>query len=296
MPSAEIRKVRDILSSLDFGEAADVATMRARLDAAAALFERPPDVRYEPIDAGGVPAEWTIAPGADPDRALVYFHGGSYNAGGIGSHRALCTQFARATGLRVLSVEYRLAPEHPHPAAVEDACAALRFVWKSGLAPSQVALAGDSAGGGLALAALVALRDAGDPLPAAVALLSPWTDLTLSGASFRGKADVDPMIVPDVLAVARDRYVAGQAADAPTISPLFADLAGLPPLLVQVGTDECLLDDSTRLAERASDAGTDVVLEVWDDMIHVWQAFFALLPEGRDAIDAIAAFLRARIK
>ena len=296
MPRAEIEKVRNILSSLDFGEAADVATMRARLDAAAALFERPPDVRYEPIDAGGVPAEWTIAPGADPDRALVYFHGGSYNAGGIGSHRALCTQLARATGLRVLSVEYRLAPEHPHPAAVEDACAALRFVWKSGLAPSQVALAGDSAGGGLALAALVALRDAGDPLPAAVALLSPWTDLSLSGASFRGKAAVDPMIVPDVLAVARDRYVAGQAADAPTISPLFADLAGLPPLLVQVGTDECLLDDSTRLAERASDAGTDVVLEVWDDMIHVWQAFFALLPEGRDAIDAIAAFLRARIK
>jgi acetyl esterase/lipase len=296
MPRAEIEKVRNILSSLDFGEAADVATMRARLDAAAALFERPPDVRYEPIDAGGVPAEWTIAPGADPDRALVYLHGGSYNAGGIGSHRALCTQLARATRLRVLSVEYRLAPEHPHPAAVEDACAALRFVWKSGLAPSQVALAGDSAGGGLALAALVALRDAGDPLPAAVALLSPWTDLSLSGASFRGKAAVDPMIVPDVLAVARDRYVAGQAADAPTISPLFADLAGLPPLLVQVGTDECLLDDSTRLAERASDAGTDVVLEVWDDMIHVWQAFFALLPEGRDAIDAIAAFLRARIK
>lgn len=296
MPRAEIEKVRNILSSLDFGEAADVATMRARLDAAAALFERPPDVRYESIDAGGVPAEWTIAPGADPDRALVYFHGGSYNAGGIGSHRALCTQLARATRLRVLSVEYRLAPEHPHPAAVEDACAALRFVWKSGLAPSQVALAGDSAGGGLALAALVALRDAGDPLPAAVALLSPWTDLSLSGASFRGKAAVDPMIVPDVLAVARDRYVAGQAADAPTISPLFADLAGLPPLLVQVGTDECLLDDSTRLAERASDAGTDVVLEVWDDMIHVWQAFFALLPEGRDAIDAIAAFLRARIK
>lgn len=296
MPSAEIQKVREILSSLDFGEPADVATMRARLDAAAALFQRPPDVRYEPIDAGGVPAEWTIAPDADPDRALVYLHGGSYNAGGVGSHRALCTQLSRATGLRVLSVDYRLAPEHPHPAAVEDACAALRFVRKSGLAPSQVALAGDSAGGGLALAALVALRDAGDPLPAAVALLSPWTDLTLSGASFLGKAGVDPMIVPDVLAVARDRYVANADAAAPTISPLFADLAGLPPMLVQVGTDECLLDDSTRLAERASDAGNDVVLEVWDDMIHVWQAFFAMLPEGRAAIDAIAAFLRARLK
>lgn len=296
MPSAEIRKVRDVLAGLDFGAPAEVATMRARLDAAAALFQRPPDVRYEPIDAGGVPAEWTIAPDADPDRALVYFHGGSYAAGGIGSHRALCTQLARASRLRVLSVEYRLAPEHPHPAAVEDACAALRFAWKSGFAPSQVGVAGDSAGGGLALAALVTLRDAGDPLPAAVALLSPWTDLTLSGASFHGKADVDPMIVPAVLAIARDRYVAGQAADAPTISPLFADLAGLPPMLVQVGTDECLLDDSTRLADRASDAGTDVVLEVWDDMIHVWQAFFSMLPEGRAAIDAIAAFLRARLK
>lgn len=296
MPSAEIRKVREILASLDFGAPADVATMRARLDAAAALFQRPPDVRYEPVDAGGVPAEWTLAPGGDPDRVLVYLHGGSYNAGGVGSHRALCTQLARATGLRVLSIDYRLAPEHPHPAAVEDACAALRFVWKSGRVPAQVAIAGDSAGGGLALAALVSLRDAGDPLPAAAALLSPWTDLTLSGASFLGKADVDPMIVPSVLAVARDRYVAAAAPDSPTISPLFADLSGLPPLLVQVGSDECLLDDSTRLAERASDAGTNVVLEVWDDMIHVWQAFFAMLPEGRDAIDAIAAFLRARLK
>lgn len=296
MPSAQIQKVREILASLDFGAPADVATMRARLDAAAALFQRPPDVVYEPVDADGVPAEWTIAPGADPHRALVYFHGGSYNAGGIGSHRALCTQLARATGLRVLSVDYRLAPEHPHPAAVEDACIALRFVWASGLEPAQVALAGDSAGGGLALAALIALRDAGDPLPAAVALLSPWTDLTLSGASLEGKAELDPMIVPSVLAVARDRYVADAAPDAPTISPLFADLSGLPPLLVQVGTDECLLDDSTRLARRASDAGTDVVLEVWDDMIHVWQAFFAMLPEGRDAIDAIATFIRARLE
>jgi acetyl esterase/lipase len=295
MASPELAKVLDVLRGMRFADADDVPALRARLDTAAALFERPADVRYEPVDAGGVPAEWTIAPGAHEERALLYLHGGAYNAGSIGSHRALCTELARLAGVRVLNVGYRLAPEHPHPAAVDDAVAAARFLWKQGVAPERVAFAGDSAGGGLALAALVALRDAGDPLPAAAVCLSAWTDLTLSGDSFFAKACEDPMIVPETLARSRDRSVAGARADAPTISPLFADLAGLPPLLIQVGTAECLLDDSTRVAERARAAGVDVTLEVWDDMIHVFQAFFALLPEGRRALDGIAAFLRARL-
>jgi acetyl esterase/lipase len=295
MPSAELAGVLEVLRNLEFRAANDVASLRARLDAGAHLFQRPSDFRYEPVDAGGVPAEWTLPPETHPQRALVYFHGGAYNAGSIGSHRSLCTQLARASGVRVLSVDYRLAPEHPFPAAVEDAVAAARFVWKQGIAPEQVAFGGDSAGGGLALAALVALRDAGDPLPAACVCLSPWTDLTLSGDSYYGSAELDPMIVPATLAQSRDRYVQASRAAEPTASPLFADLAGLPPLLLQVGTAECLLDDSTRLAERAKAAGVDVTLEVWDDMIHVFQAFFELLPEGRRAIDAIAAFLRGRL-
>jgi acetyl esterase/lipase len=295
MPGPELQTVLQILQSMDFGDGSDVGQLRARLDAAESLYERPSDVDYEPVDAGGVPAEWTVAPGAHPDRTLVYFHGGGYNAGSIGSHRGLVTELARAAGVRVLSVDYRLAPEHPYPAAVDDAVAAARFVWKQGARPESVAFGGDSAGGGLALAALLALRDAGDPLPAAAVGLSPWTDLTLSGASFHAKAAVDPMVKPGSLALSRDRYVPAHEADAPTASPIFADLRGLPPLLIQVGTAECLLDDSTRLAERARQAGVDVTLEVWDEMIHVWQAFFGMLPEARQAIDGIAAFLRTRL-
>ena len=295
MPSPEFAKVLDVLRQMWSGDATDVASARARLAIAETLFERPPDVRYEPVDAGGVAAEWTVAPGADADRTLVYLHGGAYVAGGIGTHRALATELSRVAGLRVLNVDYRLAPEHPHPAAVDDAATVARFLWKQGCAPEQTAIAGDSAGGGLTIATLVALREAGDALPGAAACLSPWTDLTLSRGSLRSRAGEDPMVREASLAASRDAYVAGGDARAPTVSPLFADLAGLPPLLVQVGTAEILLDDATELAASAERAGVDVTLEVWDDMIHVFQAFFSLLPEGREAIARIAAFLRARI-
>jgi acetyl esterase/lipase len=295
MASEELARVIGIVSDMFRGDVPDIATARARLETAAALFQRPPDVRYEPVEAGGVRAELVTAPDADPGRTLVYFHGGAYTAGSIGSHRALATELSRVCGLRVLNVDYRLAPERPHPAAVEDAVAAARFLWKQGVAPERTAFAGDSAGGGLTVAALVALRDAGDPLPGAGVCLSPWTDLTLTRGSHRSRAALDPMCRVPALALSRDAYAAGRDAAAPTVSPLFASLAGLPPLLIQVGTAEILLDDATELAANAKRDGVDVTLEVWDEMIHVFQAFFPLLTEGRQAIEKIAAFLRARL-
>jgi epsilon-lactone hydrolase len=295
MPSAELAGVVEMVRKMFKSDEIDVASGRARLETAAAIFERPRDVRYQPIDANGVRTELVVAPGADAGRTLVYFHGGAYTAGSIGSHRALATELSRAARLRVLNVDYRLAPEHPHPAAVEDAVTVARFLWKQGVPPERIAFGGDSAGGGLVVAALVALRDAGDALPAAAVCLSPWTDLTLTRDSHTSRAAIDPMVRLPALAVSRDAYAAGRDLRSPTLSPLFASLAGLPPMLVQVGSAELLLDDSTELVANARRAGVDATLEVWDDMIHVFQAFFPMLPEGRDAIATIAAFLAARL-
>ena len=294
MASPELEVVIGMLRSASPLQGGTLLEKRGRMELQTTLTPPPADVRYAPVVAGGVPAEWTAAPGARSDRVLVYFHGGGYCLGSIATHRALVARIARESGVRVLSVGYRLAPEHPHPAAVEDAVAAYRYVLGEGLAPAQVAFAGDSAGGGLVLAALVAARDAGLPLPAAGACISPWLDLTLSGASLETKAPADPMLTPADLRLFAEAY-AGREPRAPTASPLFADLAGLPPLLVQVGSAEVLLDDATRLAAAARTAGVEVSLRVWDDMIHVWHAFAELLPEGAQAVRQLATFLARRL-
>jgi phosphinothricin tripeptide acetyl hydrolase len=195
----------------------------------------------------------------------------------------------------VLSVDYRLGPEHPHPAAVEDAVAAMRFVRESGVAPRRTAVAGDSAGGGLTLATLVALRDAGDPAPAAGLCISPWTDLALTGDTIETKAEEDPMVRAADLRLMADAYLAGQNPKTPLASPLYADLAGLPPLLLQVGSAEILLDDAVRIAERASKAGVEADLRVWQGMFHVWHAFAEMLPEGHEAVNEMAAFLEEHL-
>src|SRR5690606_2652253 len=239
----------------------------------------------------GVPAEW-IGTGEGP--VVVYVHGGGYCIGSLNSHRPMLTHLAAATGGRVLAVDYRLAPEHPHPAALDDACTAYRWALAQGIDPARTVIAGDSAGGGLTLATLVALRDAGDPMPAAGVCLSPWADLTQSGATMEEKADVDPMVHAQDLDRWTKAYAGGADPASPSISPLFADLSGLPPLLIEVGTAEVLLDDARRVAARAGDVGVDVTTYEGPDLIHVWHFFAGAVPEADEGIQRVAAFIRDR--
>jgi epsilon-lactone hydrolase len=295
MPSPELQTVIDLMRGMPpLPHEADWADQRAALESLTAMAPPVADVRCTPVDASGVPAEWVAAAGARDDRTVLYLHGGGYCVGSINTHRQLAGNLSRAAGARVLLIDYRLGPEHAFPAAVDDATRAYRHLLDAGMRPAHSAIAGDSAGGGLTVAALLALRDADLPMPAAGICLSPWLDLTQSGSSMQGKAAVDPMVQRDRLQRMADAYLAGADPKTPLASPLFADLARLPPLLIHVGTAETLLDDSTRFAERARAAGVPVTLDVWDDMIHVWHAFASVLPEGRQAIERIGAFLRQR--
>ena len=268
--------------------------MRARLDELGNLFPVPADVTVTQTNAGGVPACWLDAPGVDHSRVLMYLHGGGYVGGSARSHGELAARLARATGARALVLDYRLAPAHPIPGALEDAVTAWRWLLHQGVAPGSAVLAGDSAGGGLAAATMVALREAGDPLPAAAALLSPWTDLTGSGPSMATKAGVDPVLTAArQAAMARDYAGDADLAD-PRLSPLFADLTGLPPLLVHAGSAELLLDDGRRLAEAAGRAGVAVSFEEAADMPHVWH-IIAVAPEATAATGRIGAFLAGQL-
>jgi acetyl esterase/lipase len=292
MASEELATIQELLRGADLGDLT-IAERRAAFDSFAA--PPPPGTAVEPADAGGVPAEWVIAADVDSPRVLLYLHGGAYQVGSPASSRRMIALISAAARVRVLSVGYRLAPEHPFPAAVDDAQTAYRFLLKSGADPAVIAIAGDSAGGGLTLATLVALRDAGDPLPAAAVAMSPWTDLALTGESLSTRADADVMIKPAAIGDDAATYLAGADPRHPYASPLYADLHGLPPVLIHVGDAEVILDDSTRFAAKARAAGVDVTLEIWDQMPHVWHAFAGLLPESDQAIERIGAWLQARL-
>ena len=294
MASEELRAVSEALRA-NRVLSGSLLERRASMEAATAGLSPPATTTVVPVDAGGVPAEWVTAQGARRDAALLYLHGGAYTAGSLATHRLHVANLSAATGVAVLNVDYRLAPEHPHPAAVDDAVAAYRWLLGEGLAAERVVLAGDSAGGGLAAAALVALRDAGDRLPGGAALISPWTDLTLTAASLESRAEVDPMVSREGLAPSAEAYLAGADPTTPTASPLHADLAGLPPLVVHVGDHEVLLDDAVHLAERARAAGVDVELWVAPEMIHVWHAFAGIVPEGAEAVERLATWIRTRV-
>lgn len=259
-----------------------------------AAFRLDADIKAEPVSANGVPGEWITAPGADTGRNVLYLHGGGYTIGSIKTHRCLAGWVSRAAKARVLIIDYRLAPEHPFPAAVDDALAAYRCMLDSGVKPSRATIAGDSAGGGLTVAALLAIRDAKLPLPAAGVCLSPWVDMEGSGESMKTKADVDPMVASGNLGDMAAAYLGGKDPRTPLASPLYADLRGLPPMLIQVGTAEVLLDDSKRLAERARAAGVDAIYEPWEHMIHVWQIFVPMLDEAKQAVERIGEFIRQK--
>ncbi len=292
MPSQQLQSIIQMIRSAPDLHGAPIEQRRAAFEAAVSIFTAADDVRCDPVDAGGVTGEWITAPGADPQRVIYYLHGGGYSMGSIKTHREMISRIARASGARALAIDYRLAPEHPFPAAIEDSTKAYRWLLSTGVDPALLVIAGDSAGGGLTVATLVALRDAGDPLPAAAVCLSPWVDMEGLGKSMTSRAEFDPMAQREDLLQSAKAYLGDAQPRTPLAAPLYADLRGLPPLLIQVGTSETLLDDATRLAERAKSAGVNVVLEPWEDMIHVWQFFAEMLPEGQQAIDRIGEFVR----
>lgn len=255
------------------------------------------------LTANGVPAEWVCAPTSEEaapaqptakSRTILYFHGGGYMVGSIQTHAALASELAHACQARVLNVNYRLAPEAPFPAAIEDATRAYRWLLAQGVSPRQIVIAGDSAGGGLTIATLLALRERGEALPAAAVCFSPWLDLGLTGATFTTKATCDPLVRREDLRFMAQAYLRGEKPEHPLASPLYANLQGLPPILIQVGTDEVLLDDAVRFADKAKLFGVEVTLDVWPQMIHVWQLFSFLLPESKRAIEAASRYVRTK--
>jgi acetyl esterase/lipase len=290
--AGDIAGVRAHLAKLPPTDKMTTAERRAQYEKAERFFPTPSDVKIEHVTAGTAAAEWLTPPGASADAAVLYLHGGGYVIGSPRSHRHLAAAIGRAANAPVLLPDYRLAPEHPFPAAVDDAVAAYRWLLGRGIAPARIAIAGDSAGGGLTVATLLALRDAKVPLPGAGICISPWTDMTCSAPSYTSRAEADPIVKVAGVSDMAKAYLGGKDPKTPLASPLFADLRGLPPLLVHVGDDEVLLDDATGLAKQARAAGVDVSLEVWPKMIHVWHWFFPMLDEGQAAVDKIGDFVR----
>ena len=294
MADRGIDVVRAHLAKLPPSDSLTTAERRAQYERAEKVFPTPSDVKVERVNAPVAPAEWLRPPSAEPGRVVLYLHGGGYVIGSPRSHRHLAAAIAGAAGASALLLDYRLAPEHPFPAAVEDATAAYRWLLDQAIAPERIVIAGDSAGGGLTVATLLALREARVPLPAAGVCISPWVDLTCSGASYVTKADADPIVERSGVEEMARAYLGATPPRTPLASPLFADLRGLPPLLIHVGTDEVLLDDAVQLAERAKAAGVDATLEVYDRMIHVWHWFLPMLDEAQTAVEAIGRFVRSR--
>ena len=269
-----------------------LAERRRRWELDAASEPVPEGARFTAVVAGGVPAEWTEMPGADPRRAFLFLHGGAYNAGSPRTHRKLTAHLAQATGLKVLVPDYRLAPEHPYPAGVKDALMAYGWLLAEGRTPGDIVVGGDSAGGGLALSMLLALREAGAEQPRAAVLLAPWTDLTVSSGSYEALRDKDPIITRERLAEAGLWYAGRRDPSDPLLSPLFADLAGLPPMLIHAGGDEVMREDSTRFAERARAAGVDTAIKVWPELWHVFHHGAPNVPESMQAIGEIGDYVR----
>lgn len=292
MADRGIDAVRAHLAKLPPSETMTTAERRAQYERAERVFPTPADVKVERVSAPAAPAEWLRPPAATPGRVVLYLHGGGYVIGSPRSHRHLAAAIAGAAAANALLLDYRLAPEHPYPAAVEDATAAYRWLLAQGIAPGSVVIAGDSAGGGLTVATLLALREARVPLPAAGVCISPWVDLTCSGGSYVTKAAADPIVGRAGVEQMARAYLGSTAPREPLASPLFADLRGLPPLLIHVGSEEVLLDDSVQLAERARAAGVDTTLEVYERMIHVWHWFLPMLDEAQTAVEAIGRFAR----
>jgi len=296
MASPELDKLVSMLRTAKISSDTPIEEVRAGWEKFAASFVPAADLSFKPDVAGGVAAEWVTAPDSDPSRVVLYLHGGGYTIGSIASYRSYTGRLARATQSRLLSVGYRLAPEHPFPAALDDAVSSYHWLLDQGISPRRISVVGDSAGGGLALSMVIAIRDAGAPTPAAIVAIGPSTDLAKEGASMKERAHLDPIVTYESSMAHALRYVGPKGnLKHPLASPLYADLRGLPPLLIMVGTHEALFDDSTRFAAKAEAAGVEVQLDIWEEMIHVWPFFADILPEGRQAIDKIGDYIKARV-
>ncbi len=289
MPSPEHESIVAMLSSAPIIESPDLATQRSGFEAMTAEFPLAPGTEVLSTHADDVPVEWVTAEGADGQKVMLYLHGGGYVIGSAATHRSLASRLSEASAAKVLVVDYRLAPEHPFPAAVEDALTTYRWALSQGLHADKMAIAGDSAGGGLALALLVRIREEGLPMPACGICLSPWVDLEGTGATSAPGVVNDPMVTLAGIQGMAEAYAGGQL-NAPLASPLHADLSGLPPLLIQVGTREILLDDARRIASKARAAGVSVTLQEEEGLIHVWQ-LFPNVPESHQAVARIGAFV-----
>ena len=301
MPSPESLQIRSYLLARQAaqGAPAPLAEQRATYDVLVETYVGhpipvPEGTHVEPVDVDGVPAAWISPAGVDPERVVLYFHGGAYILGSLTSHRGLVARLSVAAGVRSLQIDYRLAPEHVFPAALDDVVTIYRWLLAHGTQPEHIVLAGDSAGGGLSLALLQVVRDQHLPMPAGAVLLSPWTDLVGTVESRTTRDAVDPIFSGRMINFLANFYAGTEEKHNPLLSPIYADLHGFPPLLIEVGNDEVLLDDSLHLAEHARAAQVSVELTVWDDIWHVFQLYASVLPEGRQSLENMGKFIRSQ--
>lgn len=294
MASDDIQNVRALLAANPELNDLSVEETRVIMDQMGQNFPLPEGVSVSSVEATGINAEWVRTDNASQDRVVLFLHGGGYVIGSLASHRHLSAAISQATDASVFALDYRLAPEHPFPAALDDSVTAYQWLLQQGIKANQLAIAGDSAGGGLTLATLIALRDRGLQLPGCGVCLSPWVDLTNSSESYQTVDD--PMLSKEGLDQMAQAYLQGQDARTPLASPLFADLQGLPPLLVQVGTDEFLYSEAISLDALAKKAGVDITFEVWEEMIHIWHFFYPMLREGREAIARIGTYVKEHLR
>lgn len=294
MVSKGMERVIELLKKFQkMTEETTVESTRKGLEQLAVMSKIPDDISCEPVKINSIEGEWITAPGVKQDKVLLYLHGGAFVAGSIDTHRDLISRISRAGNIKVLAINYRLAPEHPFPASLMDAFNSYQWlISEKDFNPKNIIIGGDSAGGTLTLSVLIKIRNEDQPLPKAAFCISPATDMTGSGESYTTKADVDPFLTPELGDLVSDNYLKDVDPKNPLVSTLFADLHRLPPIYIQVGTSEILLDDSKKIAEKLEASGVDVELEIWEDMIHVFAAFASFAPESREAIEKIGDFIK----
>ena len=287
--------VRNMVGS-KYKKGASIVQIRKGLEDATRLAFLPANTSVEEISFSGIPAEWVYSKKADEENVVLYLHGGGYNSGSPSTHRELAAHISKDSKAKVLLTDYRLAPEYPFPAALEDSIQSYRWLIEAGYSSDKIAIAGDSAGGGLTLATCVSLKDSNDPMPSSLVCISPWTDLEITGESVEALENIDPMVNLASMQLMASNYIATNDPRSPLISPLHADFSKFPPILIHVGSNEMLLDDSKRVAEKAKQAGVDVTLNIYQEMWHVFHVFYRLMPEAKKAVRAIGSFIEKNFR